>query len=90
VGHPVADDAGPRWLRTLSDANPFKHAVDAVRALFRRETGGSAIGWVVVSVVALVAVSLWLGARTFRAEAGRVAPPGTRGPAGRQPAGEQG
>lgn len=60
----------PRWLRVLSDANPFKHAVDAVRALFRGETGGSAIGWGVLSVVALVAVSLWLGARTFKAEAG--------------------
>ena len=37
----------PRWLRTLSDANPFKHVVDAVRALFQGNATGArwAGGW---------------------------------------------
>ena len=58
----------PTWLRTLSDVNPLKHVVDGVRAAFRGDIGGSTAAWGVVATVALVAVGLVVGTRTFRRE----------------------
>jgi ABC-2 type transport system permease protein len=58
----------PSWLRHLSDVNPLKHIVDGTRSFFAGDLGSSAALWGSVSTVALVVVSLWFGARTFRRE----------------------
>jgi ABC-2 type transport system permease protein len=58
----------PGWLQAVSDANPLKHVVDAVRSLFQGDVATSATGWGVASAVALVAVGLVVGTRTFRRE----------------------
>jgi ABC-2 type transport system permease protein len=58
----------PAWLRTVSDANPLKHVVDAVRSLFQGDVTASATGWGVACAVGLVVVGLFVGTRTFRRE----------------------
>ena len=56
----------PAWLRYLSDANPLKWVVEAVRELFL----GHVTSWVVVgglgAAVALIALGIAVGTRTFR------------------------
>ena len=56
----------PAWLRHLSDANPLKWVVEAVRELFL----GHVTTWVVFgglgAAVALIAVGIAVGTRTFR------------------------
>ena len=54
----------PRWLQILSDANPFKHIVDALRAVFRGEltTGTVLLG--LALALALVVIGAWIGTRT--------------------------
>jgi len=58
----------PGWLRALSDANPIKHVVDGLRALFIAGGSGSTMLWGVGIALALVGLGLLLGARTFRRE----------------------
>jgi ABC-2 type transport system permease protein len=58
----------PAWLRSVSDVNPLKHVVDGVRSLFQGDVATSDTGWALVSAVALVAVGLFVGTRTFRRE----------------------
>jgi ABC-2 type transport system permease protein len=58
----------PGWLETLSDINPLKHIVDGARAFFRGDFGGGAAWWGLGLTVALVALGLWFGTRTFRRE----------------------
>ena len=58
----------PLWLQRVSDVNPLKHVVDAVRALFRGDLALSSIGWGVASAIGLVVVALAFGAQTFRKE----------------------
>ncbi|MGQ7298006.1 ABC transporter permease [Quadrisphaera sp. KR29] len=58
----------PGWLEGLSEVNPFKHVVDGVRAAFAGDVGATD-SWVgALITVALVAVGLWYGTRTFRRE----------------------
>ncbi|MEH3075644.1 ABC transporter permease [Quadrisphaera setariae] len=58
----------PGWLETLSELNPFKHVVDGVRAAFAGDVTDTT-SWVgALITVALVAVGLWYGTRTFRRE----------------------
>ena len=56
----------PGWLRTVSNANPLKHIVDALRALFdgRVLSGTVAIGLLVG--VALIVAGMTFGTRTFQ------------------------
>jgi ABC-2 type transport system permease protein len=56
----------PGWLRTVSNVNPLKHIVDALRALFHGQvlSGTVAIGLLVG--VALIAVGMTFGTRTFQ------------------------
>jgi ABC-2 type transport system permease protein len=56
----------PRWLRALSDINPLKHVVDGLRALFLPGGSTSTVLWGVGVSVALLAVGLALGTRTFK------------------------
>ncbi len=60
----------PGWLRTLADANPLEHIVDAMRALFL----GHVDTWPVILgallAVGLLVAGLTFGARTFQRESG--------------------
>lgn len=58
----------PGWLQALSNVNPLKHIVDGARASYRGDLTGPDT-WVGLAItVALVALGLWLGTRTFRRE----------------------
>ncbi|MBU3063682.1 ABC transporter permease [Nocardia sp. NEAU-G5] len=58
----------PHWLRIIADINPFKHTVEAARAMFRGDFGASEVylgtGLTVGVSLALVVV----GARSFARE----------------------
>lgn len=58
----------PRWLQILSDINPFKHVVDALRAVFRGELTTPTVILGVVLAIAMVAIGAWIGNRTFAAQ----------------------
>jgi ABC-2 type transport system permease protein len=60
----------PGWLETVSDANPLKHVVDSVRALFLGDVATMSVVWGLVAVVGLVAAGLAVGTRTFQKESG--------------------
>jgi ABC-2 type transport system permease protein len=60
----------PGWLEAMSDANPVKHVVDGVRALFLASTVTMTVVWGVVAALGLVAAGLVLGTRTFERESG--------------------
>jgi len=54
----------PQWLQILSDVNPFKHIVDALRAVFRGELATTTVWFGMGLAVALVIVGGWIGSRT--------------------------
>ncbi|GKX34376.1 MAG: transport permease protein [Rhizobiaceae bacterium MnEN-MB40S] len=56
----------PAWLRYVSDVNPFKHMVEALRAVFRGEIFTFIVPFGFGLSLALVLISLWTGARVFR------------------------
>jgi ABC-2 type transport system permease protein len=58
----------PAWLRAVSDANPVKHVVDAVRAVFVGNVGSATVLWGAVATIALVVLGLAFGTRTFMRE----------------------
>jgi ABC-2 type transport system permease protein len=58
----------PGWLQTLSNVNPVKHVVDAVRSVFLGHVGTSAVGWGGLATIGLVVVGMAFGTRTFRRE----------------------
>jgi ABC-2 type transport system permease protein len=60
----------PGWLEAVSDANPLKHVVDGVRALFLEGHITMVVVWGVVATLGLVAAGLALGTRTFERESG--------------------
>ena len=60
----------PGWLEAISDANPVKHVVDGVRALFLDGAITMTVVWGVVATIGLVAAGLALGTRTFERESG--------------------
>ncbi len=49
-------EGAPAWLDVASQATPFRHVVDALRALFAGSSHG--IGWAVLSVGLFLAVAL--------------------------------
>lgn len=53
----------PRWLQILSDVNPFKHIVDALRAVFRGEITTPVVLIGVALTVLLAIIGGWVGAR---------------------------
>ena len=67
---PITAESAPAWLDALSDANPLKHVVEGIRAQFRGELWTTTAIWGYVLTIALVALGLWFGARTFRREQG--------------------
>jgi ABC-2 type transport system permease protein len=56
----------PAWLRDVSDVNPVKHVVDAVRAVFLGHFGGTTVVWGIVATVALAVAGMTFGTLTFR------------------------
>ena len=59
----------PRWLQIVSDFNPFKHMVDALRAVFRGEifTFSVALGFGLA--LGLLLISAWVGTKAFERQA---------------------
>jgi ABC-2 type transport system permease protein len=58
----------PKWLQDVSNVNPLKHIVEAVRALFRGDLWVSTVVWGLGLTVGLVLVGTWYGTSTFRRE----------------------
>jgi ABC-2 type transport system permease protein len=58
----------PLWLQRLSDANPVKHIIEGVRAMFRGELGSATALWGVGLTVLLVVLGVWFGTRVFKNE----------------------
>jgi len=56
----------PRWLRTVSNVNPVKHIVDALRALFRGHVVTGTVGIGLLIGAALLVVGMAFGTRTFQ------------------------
>lgn len=59
---------GPGWLRTIGTVNPFSHTVDAARALFRGDFGASEVYLGTGLTLAVAAVAMLIGARSFTRE----------------------
>lgn len=55
----------PRWLRILSDLDPFKYIVDAERAIFRSEYWSRTTEIGVAIAIVIVLISAWLGNLVF-------------------------
>ncbi|MEP7240153.1 MAG: ABC transporter permease, partial [Devosia sp.] len=58
----------PRWLQIASDFNPFKHIVEALRAVFLGDFGNPIVWIGLLLAIALVAIGAWLGTRTLMAQ----------------------
>jgi ABC-2 type transport system permease protein len=56
----------PKWLQLVSDFNPFKHMVEALRSVFRSDyfTFTVALGFGLA--VGLLLLSFWVGTQVFR------------------------
>jgi len=55
----------PGWLRAVSNANPVKHIVDALRALFHGHVMNGTVGVGLLVGAALIALGMAFGTRTF-------------------------
>ena len=58
----------PQWLQVLSNFNPFKHIVEALRAVFRSDFSDPIVWIGVVLAVILVVLGAWMGSRTLAAQ----------------------
>jgi ABC-2 type transport system permease protein len=58
----------PQWLQTVSNFNPFKHIVEALRAVFRSDFSDPIVWIGAVLAVILVVLGAWLGSRTLAAQ----------------------
>ena len=58
----------PQWLQIVSNFNPFKHIVEALRAVFRSDFSNPIIWIGIVLAVVLVVIGAWLGTRTLAAQ----------------------
>lgn len=58
----------PQWLQIVSDFNPFKHIVEALRAVFRSDFGNPIIAIGGVLAVIMVIIGAWVGQRVLRAQ----------------------
>lgn len=56
----------PGWLRVVSDVNPVKHVVDAVRSVFLGHVVTATVGWGLFATFALVLAGMAFGTRTFQ------------------------
>jgi ABC-2 type transport system permease protein len=58
----------PKWLQTLSLANPFRHVVDAARVAFLGNTSDSALLWGLLSASLLAVFGVVIASRVFQRE----------------------
>ncbi|MBC8067463.1 MAG: ABC transporter permease [Deltaproteobacteria bacterium] len=58
----------PRWLMRISDANPFKHIVDAARAAFQNDLGNLSIAIGLACAAGLAVLGLAVATRLFQRE----------------------
>ncbi|MEO8758160.1 MAG: ABC transporter permease [Devosia sp.] len=58
----------PRWLQIASDFNPFKHIVEALRAVFRGDFADPIVWIGTLLAVILAVLGAWLGSRTLAAQ----------------------
>jgi ABC-2 type transport system permease protein len=58
----------PQWLQIVSDFNPFKHIVEALRAVFRSDFSNPIVPIGLLLAVILVIVGAWVGQRVLRAQ----------------------
>ena len=58
----------PQWLQIVSNFNPFKHIVEALRAGFRSDFSDPIVWIGVVLAAILVVLGAWLGSRTLAAQ----------------------
>ncbi|WP_199432612.1 ABC transporter permease [Qaidamihabitans albus] len=65
---PITTGLAPAWLYNISRINPFTHVVEAERAGFRGEFTMDALFTGSVVLVALAALAVFWGTRTFRRE----------------------
>ncbi|EHR52721.1 ABC-type multidrug transport system, permease component [Saccharomonospora marina XMU15] len=65
---PITTGLAPEWLYTISRINPFSHVVEAERAGFRGDFTVDALLTGSLVLVALTALALLWGVRTFRRE----------------------
>lgn len=65
---PITRTLAPAWLYLLSRCNPVSYVMDAARASFRGDLSLASLGPGVALLLALTALSLWWGVRTFARE----------------------
>jgi ABC-2 type transport system permease protein len=58
----------PQWLQIVSNFNPFKHIVEALRAVFLGDFSNPIVWIGLLLAIVLVVVGSWLGARTLAAQ----------------------
>jgi ABC-2 type transport system permease protein len=58
----------PQWLQIVSDFNPFKHIVEALRAVFRGDFSSPIVLLGLTLAVILVVLGAWLGQRVLKAQ----------------------
>jgi ABC-2 type transport system permease protein len=58
----------PQWLQIASDFNPFKHIVEALRAVFLGHFDDPIVWIGSLLAIILVVIGSWLGARTLAAQ----------------------
>ena len=58
----------PQWLQIVSNFNPFKHIVEALRAVFLGDFSNPIVWIGLALAVVLVVLGSWLGARTLAAQ----------------------
>jgi ABC-2 type transport system permease protein len=56
----------PGWLRTVSNVNPVKHIVDALRALFQGHVVNGTVGIGLAVGAGLIVLGMLFGTRTFQ------------------------
>ncbi|MGH3631310.1 MAG: ABC transporter permease [Sciscionella sp.] len=65
---PITEGLAPKWLYVISQINPFRHVMDAERASFRGDLAAQGMLTGSLVLVAMAALALWWGARTFARE----------------------
>ena len=58
----------PQWLQIVSNFNPFKHIVEALRAVFRSDFANPIVWIGILLAVVLVVLGAWMGSRTLTAQ----------------------
>lgn len=58
----------PAWLQVVANFNPFKHIVEALRAVFLGQFGAPIVWIGLLLAVVLVVIGAWLGSRVLTAQ----------------------